>query len=87
MKYYAIVSPRGFANEFSALKFSSIAARDAYVEEVTRKHNYSCEHGAWNCSRREAEKIAASNRLAARTHRKNSAYPANYGACEIVEAE
>lgn len=76
--YYAISSPRRFANETSAYAFATKASRDAFIDEVDDNRRYQC-------TRKQAYAQAAANRQAARDHEANSAYPPNFGALDVPE--
>ena len=57
--YYAVQSPRGFANEVNVIRFADKAARDQWVED--HKDDGDCNSaacGARVCTAAEARRIA-----------------------------
>jgi len=78
-RYYAISG--SFANAQIVHVSGSRRARDEWVgnqpDNSMQHSHYS--HDAYACSRREADALCARNRVMARNHYNNSAYPECFG--------
>jgi len=88
MRQYYVISG-SFANAQCVKVFRSKAQRDRYVRERPDNSMLGShyEHDARAATRREVDRLLASNRARARLHRGNSAYDENFGSTEIPEIE
>ncbi len=88
MKTY-YMSSGSFANGMIVRAFSSKAKRDAVVNNApdnSMMHSHY-DHSPEAITAKRAQRIMAGNRIAAKLHKQNSAFDANYGTTEIDEIE